>query len=667
MKKKLFALLICLVLLFCGCTPAPVETPDPSQDSTPPEDVTPPEDTTPDQPEEPVNPLDVYVDPVGGSDENVGSKASPVKTLPRAQELARENIKQEKDVTVWLQPGRYELHEPLVFTDADDGSDTYTVTWRAAKKETAIISGGIFLNDWKMHDAEKGIYVASLPEGATAQTRDLFVNGKRATVSRTDPNDRFIDSKFTKETITTKVPSLANLERPQDVNIVLRNMWSESRTMVESAVTEGDTTTLYMVQPGWTNYNVTAPAGGDRISSAHFSFFENAYEFLDQKGEWYINPDERTVYYIPRDGEDMTQPDIAVLGQLEQLICLDGTKEAPVKNLVFDGLTFSDTTWRQRLKNEGLLTVQANTYKSLNEKNDGYISTGDMWGHAWNMPLASIYGIYLHEIEFSNNTFVNLGSAALHLDEGTKDSVISKNTFYDCAGTGITLGSTRFEHQGCIKKDGSNLEQDWYRITERNLIQYNNIDTVASVYSGGCGIWVGFTRESVIDHNTLANLPYTGISLGWGWGASKTEMSNMWYRDENGLSLFGRNQVSHNYIDNIMNVLYDGGGIYTQGRNDESAIFNNYITGLKQDFAAIYLDDGSQGFDVYNNVIVDCVRNYLYKGDYNKIHDNYAKINFKPDMDSISPLDPKEPHYVFENNYLSDKAAEDEIFGNSGH
>ena len=122
-----------------------------------------------------------------------------------------------------------------------------------------------------MHDAEKGIYVASLPEGATAQTRDLFVNGKRATVSRTDPNDRFIDSKFTKETITTKVPSLANLERPQDVNIVLRNMWSESRTMVESAVTEGDTTTLYMVQPGWTNYNVTAPAGGDRISSAHFS------------------------------------------------------------------------------------------------------------------------------------------------------------------------------------------------------------------------------------------------------------------------------------------------------------------------------------------------------------------------------------------------------------
>ena len=139
MKKNLFALLICLVLLFCGCTPAPVETPDPSQDSTPPEDVTPPEDTTPGQPEEPVNPLDVYVDPEGGSDENVGSKASPVKTLPRAQEIARENIKQEKDVTVWLQPGRYELHEPLVFTDADDGSDTYTVTWRAAKKETAII------------------------------------------------------------------------------------------------------------------------------------------------------------------------------------------------------------------------------------------------------------------------------------------------------------------------------------------------------------------------------------------------------------------------------------------------------------------------------------------------------------------------------------------------
>ena len=34
----------------------------------------------------------------------------------------------------------------------------------------------------------------------------------------------------------------------------------------------------------------------------------------------------------------------------------------------------------------------------------------------------------------------------------------------------------------------------------------------------GCvGIGVGYVRETAIEHNEISHLPYTGISLGWGW------------------------------------------------------------------------------------------------------------------------------------------------------
>jgi hypothetical protein len=109
-----------------------------------------------------------------------------------------------------------------------------------------------------------------------------------------------------------------------------------------------------------------------------------------------------------------------------------------------------------------------------------------------------------------------------------------------------------------------------------------------------------------------------------------------------------------------MNVLFDGGGIYTLGRNDKSYITDNYIEYVNNDYGAIYLDDGSVGFQVYNNVIKDSHRNYIYKGDRNHIYDNYTTTGtaMAPDYDLRTPLIPNQPDYTFENNYQWD---EDEV------
>ena len=37
-------------------------------------------------------------------------------------------------------------------------------------------------------------------------------------------------------------------------------------------------------------------------------------------------------------------------------------------------------------------------------------------------------------------------------------------------------------------------------------------------YVDAAGIFVGFTKKTTISHNTISNVPWSGIAMGWGWG-----------------------------------------------------------------------------------------------------------------------------------------------------
>ena len=48
------------------------------------------------------------------------------------------------------------------------------------------------------------------------------------------------------------------------------------------------------------------------------AYIENAFELLDQPGEWYLDPRARMVFYIPRPGEDMLK--LEVIEQSERAV-----------------------------------------------------------------------------------------------------------------------------------------------------------------------------------------------------------------------------------------------------------------------------------------------------------------------------------------------------------
>ena len=71
-----------------------------------------------------------------------------------------------------------------------------------------------------------------------------------------------------------------------------------------------------------------------------------------------------------------------------------------------------------------------------------------------------------------------------------------------------------------------------------------------------------------IEHNYVYNVPYTGISVGYGWTDEENAMKN--------------NIIANNEIRRAMAILTDGAGIYTLSKQPGTIIKENYIHDFKK-------------------------------------------------------------------------------------
>ena len=79
-----------------------------------------------------------------------------------------------------------------------------------------------------------------------------------------------------------------------------------------------------------------------------------------------------------------------------------------------------------------------------------------------------------------------------------------------------------------------------------------------------CEVNIAISDNIDIIKNDIADTPYTGITVGWGWGTAREK--------------FGNIRISKNRIHNVMQTLTDGGHIYTLGNMPGSVISENYMT-----------------------------------------------------------------------------------------
>lgn len=554
----------------------------------------------------------VYLSLQGNDTASGLDRANAVRTPAAAQLRARETGAER----IVIGDGIYYLDKPLYLT-AEDGNRT----WCADEGAKPCFSGGVVLSGVE----DNGLYRAE----CEFITRDLFMGDKRLEKPRFKP-----------ETVsfTAEGAVFANLDMihdPRSVEMVLNNFWNQPRICGQSIEKTDEGVLVRMRQPGWATYMDTATLGGAAANPSQVDYLENAVEFFNGENQWcFVERDGEIVYNVPGD---------VTAGVLEQLMVLDR-----VENLTVSGIAFKHTTWLQASTDDGFLTIQANFRKATGTMAD------NRWDERnWVAPSAAVYGENCTNVVFENNLFTQLGNGGIHLGRGSVNCKIINNEFIDCAATPVTIGGFGTFDRHPERSNGT------VRFSDGNLIENNLMSDVGNHggYAASVGICGGYVRNTVVRHNTIEHMPYSGMSFGWGWAWGGAEHEN---------NLTG-NVIENNYLSDMMNILFDGGGIYLLGRQDGLKVRNNYIADVNNDYGAIYLDNGCQGFEVTNNVIDGAHRNYIYKGDHHHIHDNYCRPSRKePDLPMPELCDEHNPDLIVENLYLWDDEAVAQIRTNAG-
>ena len=180
----------------------------------------------------------------------------------------------------------------------------------------------------------------------------------------------------------------------------------------------------------------------------HHVWIENAFEELDEAGEFYYDRTDGIIYYIPREGENMETAQVHI-PVLETLIDLRGSDAYhKVKNISFSGFTFENVTWDQPAE-YGLLNDQAQMIVA-----DETVTERSRYGAM--VSTAGIMMNFAKNITFENNLIRDMGAVGIGLYEGVYDCNFSQNTFCDIADSAMTVGTL---YQVCedIEYQGKNL------------------------------------------------------------------------------------------------------------------------------------------------------------------------------------------------------------------
>jgi hypothetical protein len=289
-----------------------------------------------------------------GRDTGDGSAARPFATLARAQTAVRTLKKSSADaITVELAAGTYPLAAPLVFTAEDSGRPTAPITWTATPGAVVRLTGSVALSPaWRPW--RDGILQTGVPPGLPFD--QLFVNGARQVRARfpnVDPANPLRGGPG-----YVQVSDGSN-KRPDtwvsyDPATFSPRVWSNPTTGIvhgfqshnwgnmqyRLAGVDREKHRLLLGEGGWQLQR--AQGLGRARDAASPIYVENLLEELDAPGEWFLDRQTHTLYWLPPPGLDPAGARFEAV-VLKNLIEVRGTAAAPVRQLAFRGLTFTQT------------------------------------------------------------------------------------------------------------------------------------------------------------------------------------------------------------------------------------------------------------------------------------------------------------------------------------
>ena len=563
---------------------------------------------------------EIWVSPKG-NDFNDGTRQSPKATLTAALRQAREwrrtgDDRMQGGITVYMEGGTYALYEPVFIRPEDSGTkESPTVirsainektVIRSAADEKAVLSGGVRIKNWKKQGK---LWVADVPvfNGRPLDFRQLWVNGKKAVRARDvedfEKMNRICSVDEKNEILYVPAVSIRRLIdnkgnlKAKYAEMVLHQMWCVANLRIRSVEVQGDSAAIRFHQPEsriqfehpWPRPMVTT----DGHNSAFY--LTNARELQDVPGEWYHDIDARKVYYYPREGEKMQEAEV-IVPAVETLVRVEGTLDRPVCHIRFEKITFSYTTW-MRPSEKGHVPLQAGMYLT-----DGYRIDPKMQRNYLNhlldnqgwlgRPAAAVRVVAARQIDFERCRFEHLGSTGLDYEEAVQGGVVRGCLFRDIAGNGLLVGSfSPAAHETHLPYDPADRRE----VCTQQQINNCYFTEIGNEDWGCLAIAAGYVGDVNIEHNEISEVPYSGISLGWGWTQTVNCMRN--------------NRVHANLIHHYAKHMYDVAGIYTLGSQPKSYVTENcvhsiYKPGYVHDpnhWFYLYTDEGSSFITVRDN------------------------------------------------------------------
>ena len=477
---------------------------------------------------------EVHVSP-NGDDAADGTAARPVRTLARARDLA---VRQGGPVVV--ADGYYELEHPLELGSAHQG-----LVFAAAPGARPIVSAGRRVRDWSVDG--KGWWHAQVAAGT--RSSQFYVNGQR----RTRPflprqGYHFIASEAPKspEGLQQFVAFPNAFDRAWtdlgEIEVCIFNNWNLARLPVKSVDFDTGLVTLDAPFKEKKCYYALAPENWYRL--------DNVRAALGEPGDWHLGRNGDLVY-VPRPGEDPRTAD-CVLANLDCAVRAVGAAD-----VTFRGITFAHANWNMP-------------------------ATG--YHHA--QACADLHGAI--DVEHSRNVrlercaVIHTGAYAVAFGDGAKDCAAVDCEFVDLGAGGVKIGC-----EWATGNDPKNFGSGC--VVENCLVRGGG-----RVDPAGAGVFLGHAFNCRVAHNTIHDLHYSGVSLGWNWGFAETAHDNV---------------IEWNHIFHIgKRVLSDMGGIYALGRQRGTVERYNHIhdvTRARYGAFGIYFDSGSSLITVTNNLVHD--------------------------------------------------------------
>ncbi|MDP6525427.1 MAG: right-handed parallel beta-helix repeat-containing protein [Kiritimatiellia bacterium] len=512
---------------------------------------------------------DFYVAP-NGNDAGPGTENKPFATIGKARDAVRAISANglKNNITVQIRGGIYRIDNPVLFDSRDSGTDKFRITYEARKSETPVFSGARVISNWKVNS--DGTWEAPVP--ADWSFRELFINEVRRPRCR-HPNKGF--AKVTKvindrRQFEFKPGDFPRIADAGDTELVMLHDWSISRNGVKYV--DGKTHVIETV------YEIGGPARFWRINGFEQNprfRLENHPVFLDAPGEWYLDRNANLLRYRPLQGEEPGEIQ-AVAPVAPQLLVLKGEKGKPVKNLHFRGLLFKHTHWQFEENRYG--GGQACFHWS------GTSPAGEMkWN--WQPVIPALMFEFAESCGLENVSIVDVGGSGIWLRQGCINNSIVNSRIAGAAANGVMIGEHKVP-EGATVASG-------------NVIRNSVIEDCGVHFFGSVGVWIGLSNGNRIASNEIRRHPYTGISVGWRWNPTPTPCK--------------ANVVEDNHIHHVMQVLSDGGGIYTLGLQPGTVLRGNWIHDVplnagRAESNGMFLDEGTTGIVIENNFIHDIAK-----------------------------------------------------------